>query len=155
MIEALRCELGGQGAVSIWRAALFAVPTMGAPRGTRPFLADRPSHPSTLPGFGIPIAARSASAKRSIFPSRTDAPSPCESVLGTLVFENLSGRGVFDAGYDVAACAGSPARARPAPIAWAPDAARAERVRSARTHAYGPEQANFFMRAFLRGQGGG
>ena len=70
LIEALARELGAQGAVSVWRAALLAVPAMGAARRTRPFLADWPINSSRITACGIPTAARLASLKRSPSPSR-------------------------------------------------------------------------------------
>ena len=40
LIESLARELGGEGVVPFWRAALLAVPAMGAARRTGPFLTE-------------------------------------------------------------------------------------------------------------------
>ncbi len=48
LIESSGARTRRPGVVSVWRAAFFAVPAMGAARRTRPFLADRPSNSSAL-----------------------------------------------------------------------------------------------------------
>ena len=150
VIEALARELGAQGAVPLWRAALFAVPAMGAARRTRPFLADRPSNSSRTTAFGTPTAARWASAKRSTFAEPAAAPSPCESCSGRWCLKTCPVGAFSRRGYDVAACAGHLKSAAGGDcMAVGCRARRACPVGA--EHAYGPEQANFTMRAFLRG----
>jgi hypothetical protein len=58
-----------------------------------------------------------------------------------------------DAGYDVAACAGHLRSAAGADCMGLGCRARRACPVGAE-HAYGPEHANFFMQAFLRGQNG-
>ena len=71
---------------------------------------------------------------------------------GALVPEGLSGA-FSEGGYDVAACAGHLKGAAGADCTSAGCQARRACPVGAQ-HAYGPEQAHFIMRAFLRGQGG-
>jgi hypothetical protein len=84
-------------------------------------------------------------------PEPADVPSPCESCTGRWCLTTCPAGAFSEAGYEVAACAGclrSEAGADCMEIGC--QARRACPVGAA--HAYGPEQANFFMRAFLRGQ---
>ena len=80
--------------------------------------------------------------------------SPCETCSGRWCLKTCPVGAFSDAGYDVAACAGhlrSPAGGDC--MAFGCRARRACPVGA--EHAYGPEQANFLMRAFLRGQDAG
>jgi hypothetical protein len=79
----------------------------------------------------------------------TPAPSPCETCSGRWCLKTCPVGAFSDTGYDVAACAGHLRSA-------AGGDCMAEGCRARRAcpvgaeHAYGPEQANFHMRAFLR-----
>ena len=92
-----------QGAVSVWRSALFAVPAMGATRRTRPFLADwRVIHPhyglwhSYRGALGFPEALMCPSRRR---------PQSCEYCIGRWCLKSCPVGAFSDPGYDVAACA--------------------------------------------------
>ncbi len=152
LIEGLARELGA--------TALF-------PFGGPPFLpfqrwAQRaePVHSSPIgvlihPYYGLWHAYRGALGfPEALFvPEPTAVPSPCESCIGRWCLRTCPVGAFSDAGYDVAACAG---HLRSAAGADCMDGGcRARRACPVGAeHAYGPEQANFFMAAFLRGQGG-
>ena len=83
----------------------------------------------------------------------TAVPSPCESCIGRWCLSACPAGAFSDPGYDVGACAG---HLRSAAGGDCMDfGCRARRACPVGAeHAYGPEQAKFFMAAFLRGQGG-
>ena len=81
-------------------------------------------------------------------------PSPCETCSGRWCLKTCPVGAFSEAGYDVAACAGHlRSMAGGDCMAFGCRARRACPVGA--DHAYGPEQASFLMRAFLRGQGAG
>ncbi len=84
-------------------------------------------------------------------PEPSPVPSPCESCLGAWCLKACPVGAFSGAGYDVAACAG---HLRSATGGDCMDfGCRARRACPVGAdHAYGPEQASFLMRAFLRGQ---
>jgi hypothetical protein len=150
VIEALARELGGK--------ALF-------PFGGPPFLpfqrwAQRaePVHSSPIgllihPYYGLWHSYRGALglSEALAVPEPAALPSPCESCSGRWCLSFCPVGAFSGAGYDVAACAGH--------LRSAAGADCTERGCQARracpvgaNHAYGPEQAKFFMAAFLRGQ---
>ena len=153
LIESLARELGGR--------ALF-------PFGGPPFLpfqrwAQRaePVHSSPIgllihPYYGLWHAYRGAIG----FPEElavakpAPVPSPCETCTGRWCLKACPVGAFSEAGYDVAACAG---HLRSAAGGDCMDfGCRARRACPVGAdHAYGPEQASFLMRAFLRGQGVG
>jgi hypothetical protein len=153
LIETLARELGGR--------ALF-------PFGGRPFFpfqrwAQRaePVHSSPIgllihPRYGLWHSYRGALG----FPEALDVPepapvpSPCEACTGRWCLSACPVGAFSDAGYDVAACAGYLRSAAGADCMDAGCRARRACPVGAE-HAYGPEQARFLMRAFLRGQGAG
>jgi hypothetical protein len=153
VIEALAGELGAR--------ALF-------PFGGPPFLpfqqwAQRaePVHPSPIgilihPRYGLWHSYRGAlglSEAVAIAAPATGA-SPCESCTGRWCLSGCPVGAFSSAGYDVAACVGHLGSAAGADcMDFGCRARRACPVGA--EHAYGPEQANFIMRAFLRGQNGG
>ncbi|MBV9908050.1 MAG: 4Fe-4S dicluster domain-containing protein [Hyphomicrobiales bacterium] len=153
VIGALAGELGAR--------ALF-------PFGGPPFLPFQqwarraePVHPSPIgilihPHYGLWHSYRGAlgfSEKLAIAERATGA-SPCESCTGRGCLKTCPVEAFSDAGYDVAACAGHLRAAAGADcMSLGCRARRACPVGA--EHAYGPEQANFIMAAFLRGQGGG
>ena len=146
-------ELGGK--------ALF-------PFGGPPFLpfqrwAQRaePVHSSPIgllihPYYGLWHAYRGAIGfpEELAVPEPALAPSPCETCSGRWCLKTCPVGAFSEAGYDVAACAG---HLRSAAGGDCMDfGCRARRACPVGAdHAYGPEQASFLMRAFLRGQGGG
>ena len=152
VIESLARELGGK--------ALF-------PFGGPPFLpfqewAQRaePVHPSPIgilihPRYGLWRSYRGAlglSERLAIAEPATGA-SPCETCTGRWCLSACPAEAFSAAGYDVAACAGHLRSAAGADcMGFGCRARRACPVGA--EHAYGPEQANFIMRAFLRGQAG-
>ena len=153
VIEALAGELGGK--------ALF-------PFGGPPFLpfqqwAQRaePVHSSPIgilihPRYGLWHSYRGALglSERLAIPEPATVRAPCESCTGHWCLSACPVEAFSDAGYDVAACAGHLRNAAGADcMGFGCRARRACPVGA--EHAYGPEQANFIMRAFLRGQGGG
>ena len=106
-----RARTRRQGAVSVRRPALFAVPAMGAARRTRPFLADRPSNSSAL--RTLAFLPRRAWLPRSAYRPRADGgPEPVRILHGTLVLEYLPGRGVFRRGLRRRRLRGSPSKRR-------------------------------------------
>ena len=133
------------------RTALLAVPAMGAALGAGASLADRPPDPSAL--RALAQLPRSARVSRGARCSRTrGSAKPLRLLPRTLVPERLSRRRVFARGYDVAACAGH--LEDPAGADCMGAGCRARRACPVGAeHAYGHEQANFTMRAFLRAQG--
>jgi hypothetical protein len=150
LTEALAPELGGK--------ALF-------PFGGPPFLpfqrwAQRaePVHSSPIgllihPRYGLWHSYRGALGFRETLAIPEPAPvlSPCQSCTGRWCLSACP-VGAFSPGaYDVAACAGylKSAAGRDC-MAGGCQARRACPVGA--EHAYGPEQASFIMRAFLRGQ---
>jgi hypothetical protein len=153
LIESLAAELGAK--------ALF-------PFGGPPFLpfqqwAQRaePVHFSPIgllihPYYGLWHAYRGAIGFPEEFavPWPALAPSPCETCSGRWCLKTCPVGAFSEAGYDVAACAG---HLRSAAGGDCMDfGCRARRACPVGAdHAYGPEQANFLMRAFLRGQDGG
>ena len=77
--------------------------------------------------------------------------SPCETCSGRWCLKTCPVGAFSEAGYDVAACAGHlRSTAGGDCMAFGCRARRACPVGA--EHAYGPEQASFLMRAFLRGQ---
>jgi ferredoxin len=153
LIEALAHELGGR--------ALF-------PFGEPPFLpfqrwAQRaePVHSSPIgllihPYYGLWHAYRGAIGfpEELAVPELAAVPSPCESCAGRWCLKACPVGAFSSTGYDVAACAG---HLRSAAGGDCMDfGCRARRACPVGAdHAYGPEQANFLMRAFLCGQGAG
>jgi len=86
-----------------------------------------------------------------IVPDPAAVPSPCESCTGRWCLKSCPVGAFSDAGYDVAACASHLRSAAGGDcMAFGCRARRACPVGA--EHAYGPEQASFLMRAFLRGQ---
>jgi hypothetical protein len=80
--------------------------------------------------------------------------SPCETCSGRWCLKTCPVGAFSEAGYDVAACAGHlRGTAGGDCMAFGCRARRACPVGA--DHAYGPEQARFLMREFLRGQGTG
>jgi len=150
MIEALAGELGGK--------ALF-------PFGGPPFLpfqqwAQRaePVHPSPIgilihPRYGLWHSYRGAlgfSEKLAIAEPATCA-SPCESCTGRWCLSACPVAAFSAVGYDVAACVGHLRSAAGGDcIGFGCRTRRACPIGA--EHAHGPEQAEFIMRAFLRGQ---
>ena len=153
LIESLARELGGR--------ALF-------PFGGPPFLpfqrwAQRaePVHSSPIgllihPYYGLWHAYRGAIGfpEELAVPESAPVPSPCESCIGRWCMKSCPVGAFSSTGYDVAACAG---HLRSAAGGDCMDfGCRARRACPVGAdHAYGPEQANFLMRAFLCGQGAG
>ena len=87
-------------------------------------------------------------------PEPAPVPSPCETCSGRWCLKTCPVGAFSEAGYDVAACAG---HLRSAAGGDCMDfGCRARRACPVGAdHAYGPEQASFLMRAFLRGQDAG
>jgi hypothetical protein len=153
VIEGLAGELAGR--------ALF-------PFGGPPFLPFQqwarraePVHASPIgilihPRYGLWHSYRGAlgfSEKLAIAAPAT-VRAPCETCTGRWCLKACPVEAFSDAGYDVAACAGHLRSAAGADcMGFGCRARRACPVGA--EHAYGPEQANFIMRAFLRGQDGG
>jgi ferredoxin len=153
LIESLARELGGK--------ALF-------PFGGPPFLpfqrwAQRaePVHSSPIgllihPYYGLWHAYRGARGfpEELVVAKPAPVPSPCESCMGRWCLKACPVGAFSEAGYDVAACAG---HLRSAAGGDCMDfGCRARRACPVGAdHVYGPEQASFLMRAFLRGRGVG
>jgi hypothetical protein len=153
LIESLARELGGR--------ALF-------PFGGPPFLPFRrwaqraeSVHSSPIgllihPYYGLWHAYRGAIGlpEELAVPEPAPVPSPCESCTGRWCLKSCPVGAFSSTGYDVAACAG---HLRSAAGGDCMDfGCRARRACPVGAdHAYGPEQASFLMRAFLRGQGAG
>jgi hypothetical protein len=153
VIEALAHELGGR--------ALF--PFGGPPFWPFQQWARRaePVHPSPIgvlihPRYGLWHSYRGALglSEAVAIPQPAVAPSPCESCTGRWCLSACPVGAFWDAGYDVAACAGHLRSAAGADCMGLGCRARRACPVGAE-HAYWPEQANFIMRAFLRGQDGG
>ena len=153
LIESLARELGGK--------ALF-------PFGGPPFLpfqrwAQRaePVHSSPIgllihPYYGLWHSSRGALGFREelAIAELAPVPSPCETCSGRWCLKTCPVGAFSEAGYDVAACAVHlRSTAGGDCVAFGCGARRACPVGA--EHTYGPEQANFLMRAFLRGQDGG
>jgi hypothetical protein len=153
LIESLARELGGM--------ALF-------PFGGPPFLpfqrwAQRaePLHSSPVgllihPYYGLWHSYRGGLGfhEELIVPEPAAAPSPCESCSGRWCLSACPVGAVSNAGYDVAACASHLRSAAGGDCMGGGCLARRACPVGAE-HAYGPEQAGFHMRAFMRGQDGG
>ena len=153
VIEALARELGAK--------AFF-------PFGGPPYLpfqqwAQRaePVHPSPIgilihPRYGVWHSYRGAlglSEKLGVS-EPAPVPSPCESCSGRWCLKTCPVGAFSSVGYDVAACAAHVKSAAGTDcMALGCRARRACPVGA--EHAYGPEQASFIMRAFLRGQDAG
>ena len=153
VIEALAGELGA--------IALF-------PFGGPPFLPFQqwarraePVHPSPIgilihPRYGLWHSYRGALGFSEALAIAAPAAvrAPCESCIGRWCLSACPVGAFSSAGYDVAACAGHLRSAAGADcMGFGCRARRACPVGA--EHAYGPEQANFLMRAFLRGQDAG
>ncbi len=153
LIESLAGEFGAK--------ALF-------PFGGPPFLpfqrwAQRaePVHFSRIgllihPYYGLWHSYRGALGLTETLAVAEPAPglSPCETCSGRWCLKTCPVGAFSEAGYDVAACAGHlRSTAGGDCMAFGCRARRACPVGA--EHAYGPEQASFLMRAFLRGQGAG
>jgi hypothetical protein len=152
LIEALARELGAK--------ALF--PFGGPPFWPFQQWARRaePVHPSPIgllihPRYGLWHSYRGALAFREALavPEPAAVASPCESCSGRWCLSACPVGAFTDARYDVAACAG---HLRSVAGADCMDSGcRARRACPVgREHAYGPEQANFLIQAFLRARGG-
>jgi hypothetical protein len=153
LIESLARELGGR--------ALF-------PFGGPPFLPFRrwaqraePVHSSPIgllihPYYGLWHAYRGAIGfpEELAVPESAPVPSPCETCSGRWCLKACPVGAFSNTGYDVATCA---CHLRSAAGEDCMDfGCRARRACPVGAdHAYGPEQANFLMRAFLCGQGVG
>jgi hypothetical protein len=150
VMQTLACELDGK--------ALF-------PFGGPPFLpfqqwAQRaePVHSSPIgllihPNYGLWHSYRGALGLREelVVPEPAPVPSPCESCTGRWCLSTCPVGAFTSLGYDVAACAGH--LKSPAGEDCMASGCRARRACPVGAeHAYGPEQANFIMRAFLRGR---
>jgi hypothetical protein len=117
-----------------------------------------PVHPSPIgilihPRYGLWHSYRGALGFREelTVPEPAAVPSPCESCSARWCLKTCPVEAFSSVGYDVAACAGhlkSPAGGDC--MAFGCPARRACPVGA--EHAYGREQANFIMRAFLRGR---
>jgi hypothetical protein len=147
VVEALACELGAK--------AFF-------PFGRPPFWPFQqwarraePVHPSPIgllihPSYGLWHSYRGALGFREALAVSEPAavPSPCDSCSGRWCLKTCPVGAFSGAGYDVAACAGHVKSAAGADcMGFGCRARRACPVGA--EHAYGPEQANFLMRAFL------
>jgi hypothetical protein len=153
LIESLARELGGM--------ALF-------PFGGPPFLpfqrwAQRaePVHSSPIgllihPYYGLWHSYRGALAFREELNVSASAavPSPCETCTGRWCLSACPVGAFSNEGYDVGACAGHLRSAAGGDCMGGGCLARRACPVGAE-HAYGPEQAGFHMRAFMRGQDGG
>jgi hypothetical protein len=118
-----------------------------------------PVHPSPIgllihPRYGLWCSYRGALGLGQAIdlPEPDRSPSPCDSCAGRWCLSACPVGAFSPAGYDVAACA-----AHLRSVAGADCMGLGCRARRAcpvgAEHAYGPEQAGFHMRAFLRGQG--
>ena len=152
VIEALARELGAK--------ALF--PFGGPPFWPFQQWARRaePVHPSPIgllihPRYGLWHSYRGALAFREALalPDRAAVPSPCASCSGRWCLRACPVGAFSGAGYDVAACVGHLESSAGADCMGSGCRARRACPVGAE-HAYGPEQADFLMRAFLRARGG-
>jgi hypothetical protein len=152
VIEALARELGA------W--PLF--PFGGPPFWPFQQWAQRaePVHPSPIgvlihPTYGLWHSYRGALAFREALdiPEPAATPSPCESCRERWCLNTCPVGAFSNAGYDADACAGHLRSAEGADCMGLGCRARRACPVGAE-HVYGPEQATFTMRAFLRGQGG-
>jgi hypothetical protein len=153
VIETLARELGGK--------ALF--PFGGPPFWPFQQWARRaePVHPSPIgllihPRYGLWHSYRGALglSEKLAVPEPAAVPNPCESCSGRWCLKACPVGAFSAAGYDVAACVGHLKSAAGADcMDFGCGARRACPVGA--EHAYGPEQASFLMRAFLRGQEAG
>ena len=148
VIEALARELGAQ--------ALF--PFGGLPFWPFQQWARRaePVHPSPIgilihPRYGLWHSYRGALGFREAFdiPELTVVPSPCESCSGRWCLKTCPVGAFSGADYDVTACVGHLQSAAGGDCMGGGCRARRACPVGAE-HAYGVEQANFIMRAFLR-----
>jgi hypothetical protein len=153
LIESLARELGGM--------ALF-------PFGGPPFLpfqrwAQRaePVHSSPIGllihrYYGLWHSYRGALGfhEELAVPEPAAVPSPCVSCTGRWCLSACPVGAFSNAGYDVAACAGHLRSAAGGDCTGGGCLAR-RACPVGVEHAYGPEQAGFHMRAFMRGQDGG
>jgi hypothetical protein len=151
VLEALAGELGAR--------ALF-------PFGGPPFLPFQqwarraePVHPSPIgilihPRFGLWHSYCGALAFREALdvPEPAAVASPCDSCAGRWCLSGCPVGAFSGAGYNVAACAGHLKSAAGADCMSFGCRARGACPVGAE-HVYGPEQANFIMRAFLRARG--
>jgi hypothetical protein len=153
VIEALAGELGAK--------ALF--PFGGPPFWPFQQWARRaePVHPSPIgilihPRYGLWHSYRGALGFREALavPEPAAVPSPCETCAGRWCLSACPVGAFSGLGYDVAACAGHLKSASGADCMGGGCLAR-RACPVGVEHAYGPEEASFLMRAFLRGQGAG
>jgi hypothetical protein len=120
-----------------------------------------PVYPSPIgilihPRYGLWHSYRGALGFREALevPEPPAVPSPCESCSGRWCLKTCPVGAFSGLGYDVAACVGHLKSAAGADcMGFGCRARRACPVGA--EHAYGPEQADFLMRAFLRGQDAG
>jgi hypothetical protein len=153
LIESLARELGAR--------ALF--PFRGPPFLPFQRWAQRaePVHFSPIgllihPYYGLWHAYRGAIGfpEELAVPEPAPVPSPCETCSGRWCLKTCPVGAFSEAAYDAAACAGH-LRSTAGGDCMA-EGCRARRACPVGAeHAYGPEQASFLMRAFLRGQGAG
>jgi hypothetical protein len=153
LTETLARELGGK--------ALF-------PFGGPPFLpfqrwAQRaePVHSSPIgllihPRYGLWHSYRGALGfhEALAIPEPAVVPSPCQSCTGRWCLSACPVGAFSSVGYDVAACAGC-LKSAPGRDCTAGGCQARRACPVGVEHAYGPEQASFIMRAFLRGQNAG
>jgi hypothetical protein len=151
VIEALAHELGA--------TAFF--PFGGPPHWPFQQWARRaePVHPSPIgilihPRYGLWHSYRGALGLSEALdlPAPAKAPSPCESCSGRWCLSACPVGAFSPDAYDVAACVGYLTSVAGADCMGLGCLARRACPVGAK-HAYGPEQASFTMRAFLRGQG--
>ena len=117
-------------------------------------------HPSPIgllihPRYGLWHSYRGALgfSEALALPELKPAPSPCDSCSGRWCLKGCPVGAFSPAGYDVAACVAHLRNAAGADCMG--QGCRARRACPVGAeHAYGPEQANFHMRAFLSRQGG-
>jgi hypothetical protein len=152
MIERLAGELGGR--------ALF--PFEGPPFLPFQRWAQRaePVHSSPIgllihPHYGLWHSYRGALsfAQELAMPEPPAVPSPCETCSGRWCLSACPVGAFSSLGYDVAACA-SHLNSEAGRDCMAAGCLARRACPIGVDHAYGPEQASFIMRAFLRGQGG-
>jgi ferredoxin len=152
VIEALARDLGA--------TPLF--PFGGAPFWPFQQWAQRaePVHPSPIgvlihPRYGLWHSYRGALGFEEALdvPEPEAAPSPCDTCVGRWCLGACPVGAFSSAGYDVAACADHLRRAEGADCMGLGCRARRACPVGAE-HAYGPDQASFTMRAFVRGQDG-
>ncbi len=154
LIESLARELGGKALFPFGGPPFLPFQRWAQRAEPRPFLTDWPINSPRITACGIPIAARLASVKSSPFREPAAVPSPCETCTGRWCLSACPVGAFSNAGYDVAACAGHLRSAAGGDCMGGGCLARRACPVGAE-HAYGPEQAGFHMRAFMRGQDGG